>query len=167
LSPDAIPSSPALHCLEIRKADERRERTVTDDPERTEIILAVVRRQELLCVVRRSQLVGSAQGQWGVVTGFLETAVEPLEQALQELEEELSLRPPHVSLVRALPAVDLVSAASGKLFRVHPFLFESVTTEVTLNWEHDAVEWHAPTRLLDPDCVRWQAPLVRALLDLD
>jgi 8-oxo-dGTP pyrophosphatase MutT (NUDIX family) len=140
---------------------------VTDALQRTEIILAVVRREDLLCVVRRSQLVGSARGQWGVVTGFLEPAVQPLEQALQELEEELSLRPPHVSLVRALPAVDLVSAASGKLFRVHPFLFESATTNVVLNWEHDAVEWHTPSRLLDPDCVGWQAPLVRALLDLE
>jgi 8-oxo-dGTP pyrophosphatase MutT (NUDIX family) len=140
---------------------------MADELERTEIILAVVRREELLCVVRRSQLVGSARGQWGVVTGFLEPANQPLAQALQELEEELSLLPTHVSLVRALPAVDLVSAASGKLFRVHPFLFESATAEVVLNWEHDAVEWHAPTRLLDSDCVRWQAPLVRALLDFE
>ena len=140
---------------------------MTDGLERTEIVLAAVRRGDLLCVVRRSQLVGSARGQWGVVTGFLEPAVQPLEQALQELEEELSLRPPHVSLVRALPAVDLTSAASGKLFRVHPFLFESATAEVTLNWEHDAVEWHPPTRLLDPDCVRWQLSLVRALLEQD
>ena len=128
------------------------------------IVLAAVRCGEQLCVVRRSAAVRTSVGRWGVVTGYLEAGVEPLAQAWVELSEELALAAPALRLVRELPPVPLTSPASGKRFLVYPFLFESASTDVTLNWEHDAVEWAAPARLLDPDCVGWQEPLVRALL---
>src|SRR5215212_1511700 len=121
-----------------------------------EIVMAAVRCGEQLCVLRRSAAVRTSVGRWGVVTGYLEGDAEPLAQAWTELAEELGLEPPALSLVRALPPVPLTSGASGKAFLVHPFLFESVSTEVTLNWEHDAVTWAEPSRLGEADCVGWQ-----------
>ncbi len=101
-----------------------------------------------------------------MVTGYLENGIDPLDQVCVELEEELGLRAPELELRRRLPAVPQVSPASGKHFLVHPFLFEATSNcVVVLNWEHDAVEWVEPVRLNDPDCVRWQALIVRALLE--
>jgi 8-oxo-dGTP pyrophosphatase MutT (NUDIX family) len=128
------------------------------------IVLAAVRRGEQLCLVRRSSAVRTSRGAWGVVTGYLEPGVEPEAQAWVELVEELGLEPPALRLVRSLPAVPLTSEASGKRFLVYPFLFESASAEVTLNWEHDAVEWAAVYRLAEADCVPWQEALVLALL---
>jgi 8-oxo-dGTP pyrophosphatase MutT (NUDIX family) len=103
---------------------------------------------------------------WSVVTGYVEPGVDPLTQACQELDEELGLRSPDVRLVHSLPPVPLTSAASGKQFLVHPFLFESGDAwEAVLNWEHTALVWVEPTRLGDPDCVPWQRDIVLALLE--
>ena len=129
-----------------------------------EVVLAAVRCADQLCLVRRSAAVRTSIGRWGVVTGYLEADADPLNQAWTELAEELGLAPPTLSLVRALPPVSLTSGASGKAFLVYPFLFESLSTEVTLNWEHDAVTWAEPSRLREADCVGWQEPLVRSLL---
>jgi 8-oxo-dGTP pyrophosphatase MutT (NUDIX family) len=129
-----------------------------------EVVLAVVRQANQFCLVRRSAAVGSGQGQWSAVMGYLDLGREPLGQAWTELLEEIALAPPVLELVRALPPVDLTSRASGRIFRVYPFLFESASREVTLNWEHDAVDWVDLARLSEPDCVRWQLALVEALL---
>jgi len=101
-----------------------------------------------------------------VVTGYVESATDPLGQAWTELEEELGLCPPGIHLVRQLDPVPLTSPSSARNFLVHPFLFEcDPTPRLVLNWEHDDVQWVDPSRLDAGDCVTWQFPLVRALLD--
>ena len=132
---------------------------------RTSIVLAVVRCGAQICLARRSHSVATSRGLWSAVTGYLEPATDPLTQAWTELWEELGLRAPGINLVRSLPPVPLTSPGSAKDFLVYPFLFETDRPRrPVLNWEHDDVQWAAPSRLKLPDCVDWQLPLVRALL---
>jgi 8-oxo-dGTP pyrophosphatase MutT (NUDIX family) len=132
---------------------------------RTPIVLAVLRCGAEICLARRSQGVATSRGLWSVVTGYLEAATDPLTQAWTELCEELGLHAPAIRLVRSLPPVPLTSHGSAKEFLVYPFLFEcDRPPHLVLNWEHDDVQWAAPSRLESPDCVAWQLPLVRALL---
>jgi 8-oxo-dGTP pyrophosphatase MutT (NUDIX family) len=141
--------------------------TPVDVRPRTEIVLAVVQRGAQICLARRSELVGTSQGLWSVVMGYVEPGVAPIEQAWTEIREEFGpgLQPPNVWLLRSGPPVPLTSPASGKQFLVYPFLFESAAgSEVTLNWEHSEVAWVEPSRLADPDCVPWQRDVVMALL---
>ena len=130
-----------------------------------EIVLAALRCGTQICLARRSQLVATSRGLWSVVTGYLEPGVDPLMQAYTELEEELGLRQPVVQLVGRLEPVPLTSPSSAKEFLVHPFLFECDSSEeLVLNWENDEVQWVEPSRLESADSVRWQLPLVQALL---
>jgi len=132
---------------------------------RTEIVLAVVQCGAYIGLTRRTELVGTSQGLWSVVMGYVEPGVEPIEQAWTEIQEELGLQPPDVWLVRNGPPQQLTSRASGKQFLVYPFLLESAAgSEVTLNWEHSEVAWVEPSRLADADCVPWQRDVVAALL---
>jgi 8-oxo-dGTP pyrophosphatase MutT (NUDIX family) len=133
-------------------------------PEPTQIVLAVVRCGDRICVAKRSHFVATSRGLWSVVTGYLETGTHPEQQAWTELSEELGLDLPDLILRRRLPPVPLTSPARGKAFLVYPFLFDSRSSKVVLNWEHDAVQWVDPTWLDQPGCVSWQPPLVRALL---
>jgi 8-oxo-dGTP pyrophosphatase MutT (NUDIX family) len=133
-------------------------------PEPTQIVLVVVRCGDRICVAQRSQSVATSRGLWSVVTGYLEPDTEPERQAWAEVHEELGLTAPELSLRRRLPAVPVTSPASGKAFLVHPFLFEAPSTSVVLNWEHDAVRWVDSSWLDQPECVPWQAELVRAVL---
>src|SRR5262249_14504607 len=128
-------------------------------------VLVVVQRDGRICLGRRSDQVATGRGLWSVVTGYVESDVDPLEQACRELDEELGLRSPEVVLVRRLEPVPLTSAASGKRFLVHPFLFDGARAcQVVLNWEHTDMAWAEPARLADRDCVTWQHDIVRALL---
>ena len=130
-----------------------------------EIVLVVLRRSGRICIARRSERVATSRGLWSVVTGYVEPGVTPLAQARQELDEELGLNSVDLRLVRTLAPVPLTSAASGKRFLVHPFLFDSdPNCEVVLNWEHTEQAWVEPARLADPDCVAWQREIVVALL---
>jgi 8-oxo-dGTP pyrophosphatase MutT (NUDIX family) len=133
----------------------------------TEIVLAVVRCGQRICLARRSQQVATSRGKWSVITGYLEPATDPLTQAWTELHEELGLRSPELKLIRSLDAVALSSPLSGKAFLVYSFLFDcEPAASLVLNWENDEVEWVEPSRLASPDCVAWQQPLVDALLKL-
>jgi len=87
---------------------------------RTEIVLAVVQCGAYICLTRRTELVGTSQGLWSVVMGYVEPGVEPIEQAWTEIQEELGLQPPDVWLVRNGPPQQLTSRASGKQFLVYP-----------------------------------------------
>jgi 8-oxo-dGTP pyrophosphatase MutT (NUDIX family) len=130
----------------------------------TQIVLAAVHCDGQVCIARRSALVTGSNGQWSVVTGYLEPANDPLSQAWTELDEELGLTPPALELRKAPPAVLLTSERSGQRFLVHPFLFESRSRQVKLNWEHDAFEWVAAVQLARPDFVGWQLEIVNELM---
>ncbi|HEY1297883.1 MAG TPA: NUDIX domain-containing protein [Chloroflexota bacterium] len=132
----------------------------------TEIVLAVVRCGDQICLARRSQAVATSRGLWSVVTGYVEPRTDPLSQAWTELEEELGLCAPSIHLVRSLDPMPLTSPGSGKRFLVYPFLFDSALAQtLVINWEHDEAQWADPSRLGWADAVGWQLPLVRALLD--
>jgi ribose 1,5-bisphosphate isomerase len=136
------------------------------ETDRTQVILAVVRRGGQICLARRSQRVATGRGRWSVITGYLEPDVEPQTQAWTEVAEELGLKTPTLMLVRQLPPVPLASSSSVKEFLVHPFLFDCAPdSEVVLNWENDAFAWVDPSRLAEADVITWQRPLVSDLLD--
>lgn len=124
----------------------------------------MVRHGDRICVAQRSHAVATSRGLWSVVTGYLEDGTDPDDQAWTELGEELGLARSQLTLRRRLPAVPLTSAASGKAFLVHSFLFDATSTDVVLNWENDAAQWVDPGWLDQACCVSWQAQLVRALV---
>ena len=86
----------------------------------TEIVLAVVRYASQLCLVRRSAAVGTAQGQWSMITGYLELGIDPLGQVWTELLEELGFDVPLAALQALGPST---FPAPGVLAERH-FYFE-------------------------------------------
>jgi 8-oxo-dGTP pyrophosphatase MutT (NUDIX family) len=57
--------------------------------------------------------------------GYVEPGVDPEQQALTEVAEELGLQPPDVWLVRGGTSLPLSSPVSDKKFLVYPYLFSS------------------------------------------
>ena len=97
-----------------------------------------------ILLLERSSKVGSFQGHWAGVSGFLEAAT-PLEQAFQEILEETGLTANEVEL-RAEGAPVLARDGS-RVFVVHPFRFLARTTDVRLDWEHTRAEWVEPSEI--------------------
>lgn len=114
-----------------------------------------------ICLLRRSPLVTSDQGQWHCVTGHLPVASDPLDQALREIAEETGADGESVRLIRAGPVVEM-RAADG-LWRVHPFLFALDDANVSLNWENDAFRWVDPRALDRATTVPWLMDVCQAV----
>lgn len=94
-----------------------------------------------ILILRRSEMVGSFQGRWAGVSGYVETTAD--EQTLIELEEETGLRREDLELVRK--GDPLEAENEGIKWVVHPYLFRiKERNKVKIDWEHNKIRWIKP-----------------------
>jgi len=132
------------------------------------VVTAFLRREGRILILRRSDRVGSYQGRWAAVSGYLEDPT-PLEQALREIGEETGLVPEQLRLAAEAPAIEVPDESLGIRWRVHPFLFDLLSPEsaIRLDWEHLEVLWIAPAELADYETVPALAQALEACLTKD
>ena len=96
-------------------------------------------------ILRRSRHVGTYQGKWAGVSGYIEEGISPSEQAWTEVKEEAGLGREDVELVKKGDALEVVDADLGRKWFVHPFRFRVLRPErVRIDWEHTEAKWIAP-----------------------
>lgn len=83
---------------------------------------------------------------WSAVTGRVEGSESLETLAFQEIREETGLRRKNLRLVRRGRAYEF-PIGRGVETLVQPFLFDSGTTRVKLNWEHTDSRWVKPADL--------------------
>ena len=127
------------------------------------VVACFLRYAGKICLLKRSQAVGSAAGRWHCVSGFLEPGVAPLEQALAEIGEETGLVGESLRLVGAPAPIRIERPAQGWVWVIHPFLFDATTSDLRLDWEHDGYRWVHPAELESDDCVPWLAQVWSAV----
>ena len=109
------------------------------------VVTSILRNREgKVLLLRRSDRVGSFRGRWAGVSGFVE-ASSPEEQAYQEIQEETGIA--RETLVPVSQGDLVRSRDGGRVFVVHPFLFDCGSPEVRLDWEHTECRWIAPRDL--------------------
>lgn len=107
-----------------------------------------------LCLVRRSQRVGSYHAHWAGISGFLEAGVSPEEQMYTEIREETGLQKEQVRLLRRGKVVEHLDEALGRRWLVHPFLVEVLApAALQLDWEAEEMRWIAPAELTSYETV--------------
>lgn len=132
--------------------------------EAIQVVTCVLRRGERLCLLRRSPLLDSAPGKWHGISGYLPDGVDPLQHALREIEQEVGLDRSRVALARAGAPVTFGSPAMGRIWRIHPFLFDVLEGEPRLNWEHTELVWVLPGEVEQYDTVASLPYLVQVLM---
>jgi 8-oxo-dGTP pyrophosphatase MutT (NUDIX family) len=111
----------------------------------THVVTAFVARDDgRILLLRRSEKVGSFQGHWAAVSGYLEDPT-PRQQALREVHEETGLSPDDVSVERE--GVPVYARGGDQIFVVHPFLLRTRREEVRIDWEHTEFEWVTPAEI--------------------
>jgi 8-oxo-dGTP diphosphatase len=136
--------------------------------EMTDVVTAFLVRPAIagvhVLVLRRSDKVGSYQRRWAGISGHLE-AGEPIEQALTEIHEEAGLPESSVRLLATAPPIDIRDDELGRIWRVHPFLFEATDPDaIRIDWEHTELRWVDPRELVHLDTVPGLAGALEALL---
>ena len=121
--------------------------------ETRQVITAFLFLQGEVLFFRRSSSVGSYQGRWAGVSGYLESST-PLEQAYTELGEEAGLSPEDVTFLGAGSPLSVVDNDLGVRWVVHPFLFRLEQPEkLRLDHEHTQCRWLAPAKVRSLDTV--------------
>jgi len=107
-----------------------------------------------ILIVRRSQRVGSYQGHWAGISGFVEPGVTPDEQAYTEIREETGLQREQVRMLRRGSVVEHLDPSLNRHFYIHPYLFEALTPEaIHTDWEAVERRWILPSELSNYDTV--------------
>jgi diadenosine tetraphosphate (Ap4A) HIT family hydrolase len=127
------------------------------------IVTSFLRRDGRICILKRSTAVESAVGKWHGVSGYLPLGMDPLEQALEEILEETGLAAEQLSLAWAGTPIPLGEPVERPPWLVYPFLFDLLTGEPRLNWEHQALAWIDPAELGCYDTVPWLDLVYRAV----
>lgn len=100
--------------------------------------------QGRVLLLKRSDTVGTFQGLWGGVSGYLE-APTALEQAYLEVEEETGL--PRESLTMAWEGRPIYTRHESTIFQVHPIYLHASRTDVRLNSENSDFSWVPPSEI--------------------
>ncbi|MET3812535.1 NUDIX domain-containing protein [Arthrobacter sp. UYEF3] len=118
---------------------------LTDCPPRT-VVAVVIEWHGRIGLFKRSQSVGHDRGLWHCITGYLEPATSPRQQALAELEEEAGLS--FGDLAGFQPGEPLLLPdEDGNPWLIHTFTAVSSRRRLTLNDEHDGFRWTLPSKI--------------------
>jgi 8-oxo-dGTP pyrophosphatase MutT (NUDIX family) len=96
-----------------------------------------------ILLLRRSERVGSYQGRWAGVSGYIEMTAD--EQAFIEIEEETSLSVEDLKLIRKGETLPVEDEQFGVRWLVHPYLFHIDNRDkIQIDWEHKEARWINP-----------------------
>ena len=111
-------------------------------PEKRVVTCFLESENEIL-ILRRSGQVGSYQGRWAGVSGYIETTAD--EQALTEIAEETSLSQEDIELTRRGEPLTIEDKKLRVKWIVHPYLFHiKDRNKIKIDWEHKETRWIAP-----------------------
>ncbi|UCE39154.1 MAG: NUDIX domain-containing protein [Thermoplasmata archaeon] len=115
------------------------------------IATSVIVYQGKILVLRRSDEVGTYQGRWACVSGYVEVGETADKTALREISEEIGLKRDDYEFRRKGKV--LHARDKTMLWAIHPFLFETKKQNITLDWEHEEYKWILPKEIAELECV--------------
>jgi len=133
---------------------------VLPDVEAKPVVSVFLRNRGRVLLVRRSERVGSFQGRWSAVSGYLEGGEDPRERAVQEVREETGMK----AVTFRAEGRAVVARHGSTAYVVHPFLFDAPRRDVRLDWENVEHRWISPDEIDAFDTVpRLKDVLISAL----
>jgi 8-oxo-dGTP diphosphatase len=116
------------------------------------VVTCFLARRGRILLLKRSQKVGSFQGRWASVSGFVES--NPDAQSLTEIQEETGLSPHDIQLVKRGQSLEFADNENNIRWVVYPYLFRVKTTAtIQTDWEHCESRWIKPTEMNGYDTV--------------
>lgn len=132
-----------------------------------EVITVFLSHAGKILVLKRSTKVGTYQGYWSGVSGYLERT-DPLDQAYTEISEEVGLSSDQVTLIGREAPLEVVDQVQGRAWRVYPFLFAvREPDQIRLDWENTEMRWINPNELSRLQTVPGLAEVLQRVLPTD
>jgi nicotinamide-nucleotide amidase len=113
-----------------------------------DVVTCFLESNHRILILHRSAQVGTYQGLWAAVSGYIETT--PDEQALTEIREETGLGPKDVKLKWKGQTVEALDEKLKTRWIIHPYLFRVKNPDrIKYDWEHTETRWILPSELVD------------------
>ena len=126
------------------------------------VVTVIVRRGDRILILKRSNAVRTHREHWAGISGSLQPGEKALEAAHRELKEETGrVAKPSVPMIQCDP---VYARDGGTIWKVHPFLVELDSEEISLDWEHDEFRWIVPSELAKFQTVPMLEEVVASLL---
>jgi ribose 1,5-bisphosphate isomerase len=119
------------------------------------VVTSFLQRGPLVLLLRRSNRVGTYQGKWAAVSGFLDENENPLERAKTEINEEVGLTSKDIGLIRSGEPLRVYDQEKNTVWIVHPFLFIALKSPVRTDWETSQHKWVKPDEIENYETVPW------------
>jgi len=118
------------------------------------VVTVFIKYKDKILLLKRSDKVRTYKNKWNTVAGYLDELKPIDEKALEELEEEIRLKPESVALLTKGKPFKIFDPKISKTWFVHPVLVNVKNKpKVKLDWEHSDYKWINPRDLIEFDIV--------------
>ena len=117
----------------------------------TNIVTSIIKYQEKILLLKRSNKVKTMKNVWSGVSGIIENDDEsPLSRAKIEIFEEIGVAEKNIELLKSNPQTKIDSPQyKNHTWNIFPFMFKVETPEIKLNWENSEFVWIDPNDIID------------------
>ena len=117
----------------------------------TNIVTSIIKHQEKILLLKRSNRVKTMKNVWSGVSGVIENDDEsPLSRAKIEIFEEVGLMEKKIELLKSNEQIKIDSQQyKNHTWNIFPFLFQVETPEIKLNWENSEFAWIDPNEIVN------------------
>lgn len=130
-------------------------------PHPFEVVAAVLSHGNQVALFQRSENVQNDNGLWHCITGFLSAPDTALDQVKTEIYEEANVGSSSLKFINS--SILYLKDAKDRMWKVHAFHYESMTRELGLNWENDAVQWLELSQIDENSTVNWLENVISSL----
>ena len=117
----------------------------------TNIVTSIIKYQEKILLLKRSNKVKTMKNVWSGVSGVIESDDEsPLSRAKIEIFEEVGLVEKKIELLKSNPQTKIDSIQyKNHTWNIFPFLFKVEKPGIKLNWENSEFVWIDPNDIVN------------------
>jgi nicotinamide-nucleotide amidase len=110
---------------------------------RKQIVTSFLENNGKVLILRRSNKVGTYQGRWAGISGYIETSAD--EQVYTEIREETGLDREDLKLIAKARPIEITDRQLKTTWIVHPYLFHVDSPDnIKIDWEHRESKWISP-----------------------
>lgn len=117
------------------------------NPKISPVVHVFLKYKDKILILKRSDLLFTYPKRWSVVAGYLEKGDDLLERAIKEVEEETKIKKQNLRLLKKGKSYRVKDKSINKTWIIHPFLFETKTNKVKIDWEHTTFRWIKPKEI--------------------
>ncbi len=108
----------------------------------TKIVTSFLTFNDKFLILKRSDKVKTMKNLWSGVSGMIENNESPLTRAKIEIFEEVGILENQIKLIRSAEEIRVDSPQyKNHEWEIFPFLFETASSTVILNWENSDFKW--------------------------